>query len=61
MKPFDVYPLFDIEITRGEGCYTYDEIHPKWCTIRLVWACGPHQIEPSLSLVVQNRMRKDCV
>lgn len=25
MKPFDVYPLFDIEITRGEGCYTYDE------------------------------------
>lgn len=25
MKPFDVYPLFDIEITRGEGCRTYDE------------------------------------
>lgn len=24
MKLFDVYPLFDIEITRGEGCYTYD-------------------------------------
>ncbi len=24
MKPFDVYPLFDIEITRGNGCYTYD-------------------------------------
>lgn len=24
MKPFDVYPLFDIEIVKGEGCYTYD-------------------------------------
>ena len=25
MKPFDVYPLFDIEITKGRGCYTYDK------------------------------------
>ena len=25
MKPFDVYPLFDIEITKGVGCYTYDK------------------------------------
>lgn len=25
MKPFDVYPLFDIEITKGIGCYTYDK------------------------------------
>jgi acetylornithine aminotransferase len=24
MKPFDVYPLFDIEIVKGDGCYTYD-------------------------------------
>lgn len=24
MKLFDVYPLFDIEIVRGHGCYTYD-------------------------------------
>ncbi|MBQ7041987.1 MAG: aspartate aminotransferase family protein [Muribaculaceae bacterium] len=24
MKLFDVYPLFDIEIVKGEGCYTYD-------------------------------------
>ena len=24
MKLFDVYPLFDIEIVRGRGCYTYD-------------------------------------
>lgn len=24
MKLFDVYPLFDIEIVRGEGCKTYD-------------------------------------
>lgn len=25
MKPFDVYPLFDIEIARGKGCHTYDD------------------------------------
>ncbi|MBP1637475.1 MAG: aminotransferase class-III [Bacteroidetes bacterium] len=25
MKPFDVYPLFDVEITKGVGCYTYDK------------------------------------
>ena len=24
MKPFDVYPLFDIEIVKGDGCRTYD-------------------------------------
>lgn len=24
MKLFDVYPLFDIEIVRGKGCFTYD-------------------------------------
>lgn len=24
MKLFDVYPLFDVEIVRGSGCYTYD-------------------------------------
>ncbi|MGN0231834.1 MAG: aspartate aminotransferase family protein [Muribaculaceae bacterium] len=26
MKLFDVYPLFDIEIVKGRGCYTYDSI-----------------------------------
>ncbi len=25
MKLFDVYPLFDIEIVKGKGCYTYDK------------------------------------
>ncbi|MBB3186921.1 aspartate aminotransferase family protein [Microbacter margulisiae] len=25
MKPFDVYPLFDVEITKGRGCRTYDK------------------------------------
>ena len=24
MNLFDVYPLFDIEITRGKGCHVYD-------------------------------------
>lgn len=26
MKLFDVYPLFDIEIVKGCGCYTYDSL-----------------------------------
>ncbi|MEZ4931259.1 MAG: aminotransferase class III-fold pyridoxal phosphate-dependent enzyme [Saprospiraceae bacterium] len=25
MKPFDVYPLFDLEIQRSEGCYVWDQ------------------------------------
>ena len=25
MKLFDVYPLFDITIDRGEGCHVWDE------------------------------------
>ncbi|MBQ7822823.1 MAG: aminotransferase class III-fold pyridoxal phosphate-dependent enzyme, partial [Bacteroidaceae bacterium] len=25
MNLFDVYPLFDIEIVSGKGCYTYDD------------------------------------
>lgn len=25
MKLFDVYPLFDVEIVSGKGCYTYDD------------------------------------
>ena len=25
MNLFDVYPLFDIEIVKGKGCYTYDD------------------------------------
>ena len=25
MKLFDVYPLFDINIVKGEGCYVYDD------------------------------------
>ena len=30
MKLYDVYPLFDIEIERGEGCYTYDTEGTKY-------------------------------
>lgn len=26
MKLFDVYPLFDIEIVKGEGCHVYDAV-----------------------------------
>ena len=25
MQLFDVYPLFDINIVKGKGCYTYDD------------------------------------
>lgn len=30
MKIFDVYPLFDIKIIKGEGCYTYDNKGNKY-------------------------------
>ena len=30
MKLFDVYPLFDIEIARGEGCKIYDTNHTEY-------------------------------
>ncbi len=30
MKLYDVYPLFDIEIEKGEGCYTYDIAGTKY-------------------------------
>ena len=30
MKLFDVYPLFDINVVKGEGCYTYDDKGNKY-------------------------------
>lgn len=30
MKLFDVYPLFDIEIVKGEGCYVWDKEGNKY-------------------------------
>lgn len=30
MKLFDVYPLFDVEIVKGEGCNTYDSNGTKY-------------------------------
>ena len=30
MKLFDVYPLFDIHPTKGEGCYVYDDQETKY-------------------------------
>ena len=30
MKLYDVYPLFDIEIEKGDGCYTYDTEGTKY-------------------------------
>lgn len=30
MKPFDVFPVFDINIVKGEGCYVYDDKGNKY-------------------------------
>lgn len=30
MKLFDVYPLFNINLQRGEGCYVYDDKDTKY-------------------------------
>ncbi|WP_290100258.1 aminotransferase class III-fold pyridoxal phosphate-dependent enzyme [uncultured Muribaculum sp.] len=30
MQLFDVYPLYDIAITRGKGCYVYDENNTEY-------------------------------
>ena len=30
MKPFDVYPLFDIDIQRSKGCYVWDQHGKKY-------------------------------
>ncbi|HCK23567.1 MAG TPA: aspartate aminotransferase family protein, partial [Bacteroides graminisolvens] len=30
MKLFDVYPLFNINIVKGEGCYVWDETGTKY-------------------------------
>lgn len=30
MKPFDVFPIFDINIVKGEGCYVYDDKGNKY-------------------------------
>ena len=38
MKLYDVYPLFDIEIEKGEGCYPYDTEGPKYLDLYRVHA-----------------------
>lgn len=30
MKLFDVYPLFDVNLVKGEGCYVYDHKNTKY-------------------------------
>ncbi len=30
MQPFDVYPLFNINIVKGDGCYTFDDNGNKY-------------------------------
>ncbi len=51
MKLFDVYPLFDIEIVKGEGCYTYDAEGNKYLdlygghAVISIGHCHPHYVE----------------
>ena len=51
MKPFDVYPIFDIEPVRGEGSYVYDKNGTKYLDLyggHAVISIGhshPHYVE----------------
>jgi len=51
MKPFDVYPLFNIEIVKGEGCYTYDAQGNKYLdlygghAVILIGHTHPHYVQ----------------
>lgn len=51
MKPFDVYPLFDIEISRAHGCYVYDRTGTEYLDLyggHAVISVGhthPHYVE----------------
>ena len=51
MKLFDVYPLFDIEIVKGRGCYTYDSLGNEYIDLyggHVVISIGhshPHYLE----------------
>ena len=37
MKPFDVYPLFDIEPVKAEGSYLWDKNGIKYLDLITAW------------------------
>ena len=51
MKPFDVFPLYDVEIVRGRGCNVWDADDNKYLdlygghAVISVGHCHPHYIE----------------
>ncbi|MCH4156186.1 MAG: aminotransferase class III-fold pyridoxal phosphate-dependent enzyme [Muribaculaceae bacterium] len=51
MKLFDVYPLFDVEIVRGKGCFTYDTKGTEYLdlygghAVIAVGHCHPHYVK----------------
>lgn len=59
MKPFDVFPVFDINIIKGEGCYVYDDKGNKYLDLyggHAVISVGhthPHYVEK-----VNNQLNK---
>lgn len=74
MKLFDVYPLFDINIVKGEGCYTFDDKGNKYLDLyggHAVISVGhshPHYVEAIqrqasqlgfYSNSVQNRLQEE--
>ena len=51
MKLFDVYPLFDINITRGKGCHVWDDKGTEYLdlygghAVISIGHCHPHYVE----------------
>ena len=51
MKPFDVFPLYDVEIVRGRGCNVWDADGNKYLdlygghAVISIGHCHPHYIE----------------
>lgn len=51
MKPFDVFPLYDVEIVRGRGCNVWDADDNKYLdlygghAVISIGHCHPHYIE----------------
>ena len=51
MNLFDVFPLFDVTITRGKGCYVYDDTDQQYLdlygghAVISIGHCHPHYVE----------------
>lgn len=51
MKPFDVYPLFNVNIVKGKGCHVWDDTGQQYLdmygghAVISIGHCHPHYIE----------------